>query len=280
MTNKVLKWLSIGVVTGVALVGRSVYKAHAANHTTESFIFNSTPQPAPNGTAPLPLYVLSFQYGTTNYFTNQATTNGLGPVGTNGWIYYQLLSGVYPSPVVGNLTTLTLVNNGYVDPLAWIAQSNIVTSISGGITTNTPSAYTNAVYVQWVAGSTNANGVARPNPLNDVSLFADANGQVTSNLNLVLRFNTDSPTGTNLIYFNFARVNSKFNIVDTNNLWTVSGTNNGTNMVQVITNLSALLNTGCDKLRCYSIGVATNANSTFTGTNEYVQSFALEGWVP
>ena len=271
----------IAPILGVAMVV-GCFLAHAAVHLTQSFVTGGLPQPLPVGTAPLPQYVLQFPYGVTNYSTNQLVTNNSGLQPTNGWIYWQLISGVYPSPIVGNITSLTLANNGYIDPLAWLAQTAVVTQTNGGISTNTgPSSTTNAVYVQKVAGSTNANGAAVAPPLVDVPLFADANGNINTNATLLIRLNGDQAGATNVITLSFARINSKYNIVDTNNLLSFTMTPNGTNQISLVTNLTGLYNTGCDKLRFWSFGSSTNgANSTFSGTNVFVQVMALQGWVP
>ena len=277
------------VATIVTSLLTEAFLVHAAIHRTSSFVRGSTPITKPNGVAPYPSFVLSFQFGMTNYYTNQTTTNGLGgPIATNGWIYYQLISGILPSPIVGNITSLTLANNGFIDPLLWLVQTNVVTQTNGGISTNTPGSVTNTVYVQLVTGSTNANGVPIVAPLSDIPLYADLNGQVTTNLNLILRLNLDSTNqagaGTNTnptITFDFARVNSKYNIVDTNNLFSVSLQANGTNSVSLMTNLSALINTGCDNLRFWDLRCPTNlAGTNFAGTNIYVQVAAVEGFAP
>jgi hypothetical protein len=280
-TKNMKKFLLFAALVGAA-VSISI-RSQAANFSMETFTDAKVAS-------------FALQYGTTNYATNQTVTNGLGPVRTNGWYWFQnafvfpsilqgssaVCVGIPPYPTTGlgstNFTTNGLINPAYLDPLLWIANG------------------TNQYYLQWLAGGgsgyptiTNAagqiftNGGAPPiGPLlkKGARLFSDANGCITSNALITIAAQADDPTGTNNLFTIIAPspdgTNFAFGLPWITNTLKL----NGTNLVVSSSPVPPSFCQGTTFAIPYSFAIATNGDSTFAGTNVYVSRFFLTGWVP
>ncbi len=270
----------------LCLLSLTATTTHAANYHFINFLDNR-------------VAAIAFQYGTTNIWTNQSGatgTNGLGPMTTNGWFWYQNAY-VYPTILQG--TNYTLVGTPPTGGPIGVSPTYTTNGIS--ITNVNPALVnlfgTNQFFVQWLAGQTNGSGssVANPMLVAGCKSFADANGQQTSNSVVTISFTCDAATGTNTVYYTFCRtvpeppwIPDALNprgglppIIDLTDSWVVTAAANGLNQVTVVTNVPPWMLSG-NGIVCYSVGSSTNGTSAgkFLGTNIYLQQLSLSGFMP
>lgn len=296
LLNKLFKKVDHGLTIGrakvlsitvplVVLAGLFAFtgKQQAAIYTFENFF---DPKVA----------ALAIQYGTTNYVTNQTVTNGLGFVSTNGWYWYQNMN-VTPTVVQG--TGLTFV--GYPPSGTVIGGGSAFTTNAISPIFVNPFLYslygTNSYYAQWLAGQTNANGssIISPVLLGGCKVFADANGDITSNVAVTITATADGTKATNNLNITFVRVTplppswlltpnangGGTPNYDTNNPWTVSVALNGTNQVTIITNVPAYMMQGASAIVPWHFDSQTNLGvGTYNGTNIYINQLSMSGQVP
>jgi hypothetical protein len=267
--KKIIKFIiGIAFIAGLSLV-------YAATHSTQSFIqgaFSST-----TGSVN-PQVVLAFPSGaggTTNYVTN----------GITNLTYFKLLTGVYPSPLIGtppasyNVTNAfnIISNQPYIDPIVWAAQYG--TSNNQGTIGGSPLIGSNSVYLQYISGVSLPSGAVVGYPLVPASLSADALGNISQNYKLAVRLSGDSSKFTNTVTLVWEPYNSLTGFYDSSCAFTVTALPNGTNATIITTNIPANLNTGFEQLALFSVATAADLGSP-APTNVYIQTCVLSGWVP
>jgi hypothetical protein len=265
--NKKLKiLLGLVAITGLTLL------AHAATHSTQSFIGGAF---SPTTGAMNPQVVVAFPYNTMTYATN----------GVTNITYFKLLTGVYPSPLIGtapssyNVTNAynIISNQPYIDPQVWALQYG--TSNSGNTIGGTAYIGSNSIYLQYISGVSIPAGTIIGTPFVPIGLGSDANGNVSQNYKIAVRLSGDSPNFTNTVTMIWEPYNTLTGLYDSSCAFTVTAKPNGTNATLITTNIPANLNTGFNTLALF--GVASSADlGTPAPTNMYLQTCVIAGWTP